>query len=71
MCIRDRFVRDLLENTAFTKVQTSRVFVRDGERFARVTPSEFASLTDEALSPAPDAPRDPVINQNENDVTVL
>lgn len=53
-----RFVRDLLENTAFTKVQTSRVFVRDGERFARVTPSEFASLTDEALSPAPDAPRE-------------
>ena len=30
----------------------------DGERFARVTPSEFASLTDEALSPAPDAPRE-------------
>lgn len=53
-----RFVRDLLENTAFTKVQTSRVFVRDGERFARVTPSEFASLTDEVLSPAPDAPRE-------------
>ena len=53
-----RFVRDLLENTALTKVQTSRVFVRDGERFARVTPSEFASLTDEVLSPAPDAPRE-------------
>ena len=53
-----RFVRDLLENTAFTKVQTSRVFVRDGERFARVTPSEFASLTDAVLSPAPDAPRE-------------
>ena len=53
-----RFVRDLLENTAFTKVQTSRVFVRDGERFARVTPSEFASLPDEVLSPAPDAPRE-------------
>ena len=52
-------MRDLLENTAFTKVQTSRVFVRDGERFARgATPSEFASLTDEVLSPAPDAPRE-------------
>ena len=34
------------------------MFVRDGERFARVTPSEFASLTDEVLSPAPDAPRE-------------
>ena len=53
-----RFVRDRLENTAFTKVQTSRVFVRDGERFANVAPSEFASLADEALSLAPDVPRE-------------
>lgn len=53
-----RFVRDLLENTALTKVQTSRVFVKNGERYANVAPSEFASLTDEVLSVAPDVPRE-------------
>lgn len=53
-----RFTRDRLENTAFTKVQTTRVFMRDGERLASVAPSEFASLTDEVLALAPDVPRE-------------
>ncbi|MFR1638531.1 MAG: hypothetical protein ACLSVD_04740 [Eggerthellaceae bacterium] len=39
-----------LENTAFTKVQTSRVFVRDGD-FARAP--GVRALTDEVLFPHP------------------
>lgn len=53
-----RFMRDRLESTVRANVQTTRVFMRDGERFAKVAPSEFASLDEEALSLAPDVPRE-------------
>lgn len=53
-----RFKQDRLEATVLTKVQTTRVFMKDGERFAKVAPSEFAALTDEVLMPSPHAPRE-------------
>lgn len=53
-----RFVQDRLENTVLAKVQTARVFMKDGERFAKVAPSEFAALTDEVLTPKSDVPRE-------------
>lgn len=56
--VRTRFTHDRLENIALMKVQATRVFMRDGERFANVAPSEFVSPVDEALLRAPVAPRE-------------
>ena len=53
----DADAADAIQEAVF-KGWLHRGALRDGERFARVTPSEFASLTDEVLSPAPDAPRE-------------
>lgn len=53
-----RFERDLLENTAKLRVQTSRVFVKRGERYAKVSASEFASADDDVLRFASDVPRE-------------
>lgn len=39
--IRTLFEQDLLENTATMDMQTSRVFIKDDTRFARISPSEF------------------------------
>lgn len=53
-----RFEHDTLESTAKMRVQTSRVFVKRGQRYAKVAPSEFAPATDDVLECAPDVPRE-------------
>ena len=53
-----RFERDRLENASVLRMQTSRVFVKDGTCYAAIQPSEFADAPDEALSVPDDIPRE-------------
>lgn len=39
--IQTLFEQDTLENTSFLNMQTSRVFIKESTRFARITPSQF------------------------------
>lgn len=53
-----RFECDRLENASALHMQTARVFMKDGMRYAAAVPSEFASVPDDALASVPDVPRD-------------
>lgn len=56
--ICSRFARDRLENASVLPMQTSRVCIKDGVRYAAVAPSEFAEASDEVLAVPEDAPRE-------------
>ena len=53
-----RFSYERLENASVLNMQASRVYAKDGVRYAAVAPSVFADVLDEVLSEAVEAPRE-------------